>query len=170
MAQDRRRDESAIMRNGKRGGVKTDMKLDACSCRDSAVRRGPATPRYRDDERRGHDGSRPQSASRGLGGIDLSREVTSRRATSRSQGGGLVWMRIEYKFPQSPLAHKSAFSHDDWNCKLTTFDGGCYLQVETCKRQGKPPTSRSCPTWEKSAGQRGEALLDFAAAQEFTLS
>ena len=28
-----------------------------------------------------------------------------------------MWMRIEYKFPQSPLAHKSALSHDDWNCK-----------------------------------------------------
>ncbi len=27
-----------------------------------------------------------------------------------------LWTRVEYKHPQSPLAHKSALSKDDWDC------------------------------------------------------
>ncbi len=31
-----------------------------------------------------------------------------------------MWMRIEYKHPQHPLEHRSALSHDDWDCKHRT--------------------------------------------------
>jgi hypothetical protein len=85
-----------------------------------------------------------------------------------------MWMRIEYKFPQSPLAHKSALSHDDWNCKKrersTTgvfFYTWNNLQTDKDEPEHSTELLRS---WEKIApGTVGETLLNFACGiKQFT--
>lgn len=85
-----------------------------------------------------------------------------------------MWMRIEYKFPQSPLAHKSALSHDDWDCKKrersTTgvfFYTWNNLQTDKDEPEHSTELLRS---WEKIApGTVGETLLNFACGiKQFT--
>jgi hypothetical protein len=44
----------------------------------------------------------------------------TRHEAMRSGDIVTMWMRIEYKHPQNPLAHQSALSHDDWDCANRT--------------------------------------------------
>ena len=85
-----------------------------------------------------------------------------------------MWMRIEYKFPQSPLAHKSALSHDDWNCKTRerSTSGVFFYKWNNLQNDKDEPehSTELLRTWEKVApGTVGETLLNFACGiKQFT--
>jgi len=78
-----------------------------------------------------------------------------------------MWMRIEYKHAQNPVAHKSALSLDDWDCKKrqrsTTrvfFYKWNNLQTNAPEPEHSTNLLRS---WEKiEPGTIGETLLHFA--------
>jgi hypothetical protein len=78
-----------------------------------------------------------------------------------------MWMRIENKHPQQPLAHQSALSHDDWDCKhRTRSTRGVFFykwnNLQTDRDQPEHSTNL-LRTWEKvQTGTIGEALLEFA--------
>jgi hypothetical protein len=78
-----------------------------------------------------------------------------------------MWMRIEYKHPQSPLAHKSALSKDDWDCKKRTRStSGVFFYKWNNLQTDRPEPEHSTNllrTWEKvETGTIGETLLNFA--------
>jgi len=85
-----------------------------------------------------------------------------------------MWMRIEYKYPQSPLAHKSALSHDDWNCKTQerSTAGVFFYKWNNLQNDKDEPehSTELLRTWEKVApGTVGETLLNFACGiKQFT--
>jgi hypothetical protein len=80
-----------------------------------------------------------------------------------------TWMRIEYKHPQQPLAHRSALSQDDWDCANRTrsthgvfFYAWNNLQADRSEPEHSTNLLR---TWEKvQAGTIGETLLNFACS------
>ncbi len=78
-----------------------------------------------------------------------------------------MWMRIEYKHAQHPLAHRSALSHDDWDCRnRTRSTRGVFFykwnNLQTDRDQPERSTNL-LRTWEKvQKGTIGETLLNFA--------
>jgi hypothetical protein len=76
-----------------------------------------------------------------------------------------MWTRVEYKFPQNPLSHRSAVSRDDWDCKSRrrmtkglVFYKFNNLEDDTPERSTNPLTY-----WEAiDKGTIGETLLNFA--------
>jgi hypothetical protein len=80
-----------------------------------------------------------------------------------------MWMRIEYKHPQHPLAHRSALSHDDWDCKhRTRSTRGVFFYAWNNLQADRPEPEHSTNllrTWEKvQEGTVGEPLLEFACS------
>jgi hypothetical protein len=80
-----------------------------------------------------------------------------------------MWMRIEYKHPQSPLAHRSALSHDDWDCKKRQRSTtGVFFYKWNNLQTDKPEPEHSTNlirSWEKvEPGTIGETLLNFACS------
>ena len=80
-----------------------------------------------------------------------------------------MWMRIEYKHPQHPLAHKSALSKDDWDCKKRQRSTtGVFFYKWNNLQTDRPEPEHSTNllrTWEKvEAGTIGETLLNFACS------
>jgi len=78
-----------------------------------------------------------------------------------------MWMRIEYKHPQNPLAHKSALSHDDWDCKKRQRSTtGVFFYKWNNLQTDRPEPEHSTHllrSWEKiEPGTIGETLLNFA--------
>jgi hypothetical protein len=80
-----------------------------------------------------------------------------------------MWMRIEYKHPQSPLEHRSALSHDDWDCakKLRSTAGVFFYKFSNLQTDRPEPehSTNLLRNWEKvQAGTVGETLLNFACS------
>ena len=78
-----------------------------------------------------------------------------------------MWLRIEYKNPQSPGAHKSAVSRDDWDCvKRQRSTRGLIFYKWNNLQDDKPEhSSNLLRYWEKVApGTIGETLLNFACS------
>jgi hypothetical protein len=80
-----------------------------------------------------------------------------------------MWMRIEFKHPQNPLAHKSALSHDDWDCKKRqrSTAGVFFYKWNNLQTDAPEPehSTNLIRSWEKvESGTIGEALLDFACS------
>jgi len=80
-----------------------------------------------------------------------------------------MWMRIEYKHPQSPLAHKSALSKDDWDCKKRQRSTtGVFFYKWNNLQNDRPEPEHSTNlirSWEKvEPGTIGETLLNFACS------
>lgn len=80
-----------------------------------------------------------------------------------------MWMRIEFKHPQSPLDHRSALSKDDWDCKKRERStSGVFFYKWNNLQNDKPEPEHSTNllrTWEKVApGTVGEGLLEFACS------
>ena len=78
-----------------------------------------------------------------------------------------MWMRIEYKNPQQPLDHRSALSHDDWDCaKRQRSTQGVFFYKWSNLQTDRPEPEHSTNmlrSWEKvEPGTIGEALLQFA--------
>jgi hypothetical protein len=78
-----------------------------------------------------------------------------------------MWMRIEYKHPQSPLDHRSALSHDDWDCakKQRSTTGVFFYKYNNLQTDRSEPehSTNLLRNWEKvQPGTVGEALLSFA--------
>ena len=85
-----------------------------------------------------------------------------------------MWTRVEYKHPQSPLAHRSALSKDDWDCaKRQRSTSGVFFykwnNLQTDKDEPEHSTEL-LRSWEKIApGTVGETLLNFACGiKQFT--
>jgi hypothetical protein len=82
-----------------------------------------------------------------------------------------MWIRIEYKYPQNPLAHKSALSKDDWDCrKRQRSTAGVFFYKWNNLQDAKDSPEHSTNllrSWEKiEAGTIGETLLNFACSIE----
>jgi hypothetical protein len=80
-----------------------------------------------------------------------------------------MWMRIEFKHPQSPLAHKSALSHDDWDCKKRQRStiGVFFYKWNNLQTNAPEPehSTNLIRSWEKiESGTIGETLLNFACS------
>ena len=80
-----------------------------------------------------------------------------------------MWMRIEYKHPQSPLDHRSALSHDDWDCakKQRSTTGVFFYKYNNLQTDRPEPehSTNLLRNWEKvQPGTVGEALLSFACS------
>ena len=85
-----------------------------------------------------------------------------------------MWTRVEYKHAQSPLAHKSALSKDDWDCKnrQRSTSGVFFYKWNNLQNDKDEPehSTELLRNWEKVApGTVGETLLDFACGiKQFT--
>lgn len=80
-----------------------------------------------------------------------------------------MWMRIEFKDPQSPLDHRSALSHDDWDCakKLRSTAGVFFYKYNNLETDRPEPehSTNMLRTWEKVQPKTvGETLLNFACS------
>ena len=80
-----------------------------------------------------------------------------------------MWMRIEYKHPQHPLAHKSALSHDDWDCKSRkrSTTGVFFFKWNNLQTDAPEPehSTNLIRSWEQvESGTIGETLLNFACS------
>ena len=78
-----------------------------------------------------------------------------------------MWMRIEYKHPQKPLEHRSALSHDDWDCKKRQRSTtGVFFYKWNDLQTDKPERSTNpLRYWEEiERGTVGETLLRFACS------
>jgi hypothetical protein len=78
-----------------------------------------------------------------------------------------MWMRIEYHHPQNPLEHRSALSHDDWNCaKRERSTTGVFFYKWNNLQTDRPEPEHSTNllrSWEKVQPDTiGETLLNFA--------
>lgn len=78
-----------------------------------------------------------------------------------------MWTRLEYKYPQRPLQHRSALSRDDWDCsnrrRSTTLL--VFYKFNNLEDQSPLSSSSPLPSWENiEAGTIGETLLDFACS------
>ena len=93
----------------------------------------------------------------------------TRHEAERKGDIATMWMRIEYKHPQHPLAHQSALSHDDWDCKhRTRSTRGVFFYAWNNLQTDRPEPEHSTNllrTWEKvQKGTVGETLLEFACS------
>jgi hypothetical protein len=76
-----------------------------------------------------------------------------------------MWTRIEYRYPHSPLDHKSAVSRDDWDCKnkQRSTSGLVFYQWNNLQDDSPERSSNPLRYWEKvQPGTVGETLLHFA--------
>jgi hypothetical protein len=78
-----------------------------------------------------------------------------------------LWTRVEYKHARNPLAHKSALSKDDWDCKKRqrSTSGVFFYKWNNLQDDKDSPehSTNLLRTWEKiEAGTVGETLLNFA--------
>jgi hypothetical protein len=78
-----------------------------------------------------------------------------------------MWLRIEYKNPQSPGAHKSAVSRDDWDClkRQRSTRGLIFYKWNNLQADEPIRSTNLLRYWEKIApGTIGETLLNFACS------
>jgi hypothetical protein len=78
-----------------------------------------------------------------------------------------MWLRIEYKNPQSPGAHKSAASRDDWDCakRRRSTLGLIFYKWNNLQADEPVRSTNLLRYWEKiEAGSIGETLLGFACS------
>jgi hypothetical protein len=78
-----------------------------------------------------------------------------------------MWLRIEYKDPQSPGAHKSAASRDDWDCvkRQRSTRGIIFYKWNNLQADEPVRSTNLLRYWEKiQPGTIGETLLDFACS------
>jgi hypothetical protein len=78
-----------------------------------------------------------------------------------------MWLRIEYKNPQSPGAHKSAVSRDDWDCvkRQRSTRGLIFYKWNNLQADEPERSTNLLRYWEKiEPGTIGETLLDFACS------
>ena len=80
-----------------------------------------------------------------------------------------MWTRVEYKHAQSPLAHRSALSKDDWDCKnrQRSTSGVFFYKWNNLQTDRETPerSTNLLRTWEKiEKGTIGETLLNFACS------
>jgi hypothetical protein len=80
-----------------------------------------------------------------------------------------MWMRIEYKHGQNPLDHRSALSHDDWDCRKRerSTTGVFFYKWNNLQTDRDEPehSTNLLRTWEKVAPNTiGETLLNFACS------
>lgn len=81
-----------------------------------------------------------------------------------------MWLRIEYKNPQSPGAHKSAVSRDDWDCvkRQRSTRGLIFYKWNNLQADEPVHSSNLLRYWEKTTpGTIGETLLEFACGIKF---
>jgi hypothetical protein len=78
-----------------------------------------------------------------------------------------MWLRIEYKNPQSPGAHKSAASRDDWDCakRQRSTRGLIFYKWNNLQADEPVRSTNLLRYWEKiEANSIGETLLNFACS------
>ena len=78
-----------------------------------------------------------------------------------------MWTRLEYKHPQSPLAHQSALSKDDWDCakRQRSTAAVFFFKWNNLQTDRETPerSTNLLRSWEKiEKGTIGETLLNFA--------
>ena len=76
-----------------------------------------------------------------------------------------MWLRIEYKNPQSPGAHKSAASRDAWDCvkRQRSTHGLIFYKWNNLQADEPVRSTNLLRYWEKiEPGTIGETLLNFA--------
>jgi len=79
----------------------------------------------------------------------------------------MMWLRIEYKNPQSPGAHKSAASRDDWDClkRQRSTRGLIFYKWNNLQAEVPERSTNLLRYWEKiEPGTIGETLLHFACS------
>ena len=89
----------------------------------------------------------------------------TRRDAQRNGDIVTMWMRIEYKDPQSPSTHRSALSRDDWDCKekRRATVGTFFFKWNNLQDEDPERSTALFKTWEKiEAGTLAQTLLDFA--------
>jgi len=89
----------------------------------------------------------------------------SRRDAQRNGDIVTMWMRIEYKDPQSPSTHRSALSRDDWDCKekRRATVGTFFFKWNNLQDEDPERSTALFKTWEKiEPGTLAQTLLDFA--------
>ncbi|MGB5132209.1 MAG: surface-adhesin E family protein, partial [Steroidobacteraceae bacterium] len=78
-----------------------------------------------------------------------------------------MWMRTEYKNPQSPSAHKSVASRDDWDCvkRQRSTRGLIFYKWNNLEADEPIRSTNLLRYWEKiKPGTIGETLLNFACS------
>ena len=78
-----------------------------------------------------------------------------------------MWMRTEYKNPQSPGAHKSVASRDDWDCvkRQRSTRGLVFYKWNNLQADEPVRSTNLLRYWEKiKPGTIGETLLNFACS------
>jgi hypothetical protein len=78
-----------------------------------------------------------------------------------------MWLRIEYKNPQSPGLHRSAASRDDWDCvkRKRSTRGLIFYQWNNLQADEPVRSTNLLRYWEKiEPGTIGETLLNFACS------
>lgn len=80
-----------------------------------------------------------------------------------------MWTRVEYKHAQSPLAHRSALSKDDWDCRnrQRSTSGVFFYKWNNLQTDREMPerSTNLLRSWEKiEKGTIGETLLNFACS------
>lgn len=78
-----------------------------------------------------------------------------------------MWLRIEYKDPQSPARHKSAVSRDDWHCvkRQRSTRGLVFYKWNNLQDDDPERSTNLLRYWEKiTPGSVGETLLNFACS------
>ncbi|MFZ2506968.1 MAG: surface-adhesin E family protein [Steroidobacteraceae bacterium] len=90
------------------------------------------------------------------------------RVDSERNGDAVtMWLRIEYKNPQSPGAHKSAASRDDWDCRKRqrSTRGLIFYKWNNLQDEDPERSTNLLRYWEKiEPGTIGETLLNFACS------
>ena len=78
-----------------------------------------------------------------------------------------MWLRTEYKNLQSPGAHKSVASRDDWDCvkRQRSTRGLIFYKWNNLQADEPVKSTNLLRYWEKiEAGTIGETLLQFACS------
>lgn len=80
-----------------------------------------------------------------------------------------MWTRVEYKHAQNPLAHRSALSRDDWDCRMRrrSTSGVFFYKWNDLQDDSDSPehSTNLLRSWEKiEPGTVGETLLNFACS------
>jgi len=84
-----------------------------------------------------------------------------------------MWLRIEYKNPQSPGDHRSAASRDDWDCvkRQRSTRGIIFYRWNNLQADEPVRSTNLLRYWEKiEPGTIGETLLNFACSIKFEQS
>ena len=91
----------------------------------------------------------------------------TRRDAQRNGDIVTMWMRIEYKSPQSPSTHRSALSRDEWDCKekRRATMGTFFFKWNNLQDDDPERSTALFKTWEKiEPGTLAQTLLDFACS------